>query len=870
MSATNFTPIQLYRTTTAAAAPSAGNLAAGELAINLTDEKLYFKNAAGVVKLLASNSGALGTVTSVDVSGGTTGLTTSGGPITSSGTITLAGTLGVANGGTGVTTSTGTTNVVLSNSPTLVTPTLGAASATSIANGLGAVGTPSYTFTGDTNTGIYSPSADTIAFVEGGAEAMRIAASGRVGVGTTDPQLQLVVSNGGAGGLELDPGGTIQSYNRSTSAYQSVTLDGSINVFRTSGTERMRIDSSGNVGINVTPNAWGFYKGLQINDGALVDASNNQTVLSKNGFYNGTDWIYINSNFASFYQQFQGQHRWHTAPSGTAGNAISFTQAMTLDASGNLLVGTTTASYSASGRGLAVLGGSASGLLGFQIGGVAKGYVGHFDTSMQVWSDTNSPMLFGTNSLERMRIDSSGNVGIGVTPTTRLDIATSGGSRIRFATDNSTFVAQTITNAAASAYLTSRTDALEYQIYTTGSEKVRIASGGNVGIGVNTPTFPLCVSANSGTDQAFMSGVVGGAYFGAVGAKPIVFQNDSTEKMRIETSGNVGIGTSSPGSLLQLNKASGAADLRLSVAGTLYANIYASASDTNIISVQNLPLILGTNNTERMRIDSSGNVGIGTASPTSRLHVYNAGSGDAGVRIGNAQNGITTDIGRQGAAAYGATGAGEGFVYSGGPMAIMADTGSGIIKFATGGPTERARIDSSGSVIVGTTATASYFDGKLNVAGYSCFKVSGSSITPVQIIWNNADSGDNEFISFFTNSGATFRGGITYNRTAGITAYNTTSDYRAKDILGPVTDVGETIDALKVYSGKMKGATIARPMLVAHEAQEVVPYAVTGEKDAVNEDGTDKYQQMDHQSFIPLLIAEIQSLRARVAQLEGK
>jgi hypothetical protein len=148
--------------------------------------------------------------------------------------------------------------------------------------------------------------------------------------------------------------------------------------------------------------------------------------------------------------------------------------------------------------------------------------------------------------------------------------------------------------------------------------------------------------------------------------------------------------------------------------------------------------------------------------------------------------------------------------------------------------------------------------------------VSGSSITPVQIVWNNADSGDNEFISFFTNSGATFRGGITYNRTAGITAYNTTSDYRAKDILGPVTDTGETIDALKVYSGKMKGATIARPMLVAHEAQEVVPYAVTGEKDAVNEDGTDKYQQMDHQSFIPLLIAEVQSLRARVAELEGK
>ena len=100
MAATNYTPIQLYRTTTAAATPSAGNLADGELAINTTDEKLYFKNTAGVVKLLASSAGASGTVTSVDVSGGTTGLTFSGGPITSSGTITMAGTLDADNGGT--------------------------------------------------------------------------------------------------------------------------------------------------------------------------------------------------------------------------------------------------------------------------------------------------------------------------------------------------------------------------------------------------------------------------------------------------------------------------------------------------------------------------------------------------------------------------------------------------------------------------------------------------------------------------------------------------------------------------------------------------------------------------------------------------
>jgi hypothetical protein len=72
-----------------------------------------------------------------------------------------------------------------------------------------------------------------------------------------------------------------------------------------------------------------------------------------------------------------------------------------------------------------------------------------------------------------------------------------------------------------------------------------------------------------------------------------------------------------------------------------------------------------------------------------------------------------------------------------------------------------------------------------------------------------------------------------------------------------------------VYIGKMKGALVERPMLVAHEAQAVAPYSVTGQKDEVDADGNPKYQQMDVSSFVPLLIAEIQSLRTRVAALEA-
>jgi hypothetical protein len=106
MAATGFTPISLYYSSTASAVPVNTNLANGELALNTADMKLYAKNSSGVVTLLASNASTGATVSSVAVSGGSTGLTTSGGPITSSGTITLAGTLAIANGGTGQTTST--------------------------------------------------------------------------------------------------------------------------------------------------------------------------------------------------------------------------------------------------------------------------------------------------------------------------------------------------------------------------------------------------------------------------------------------------------------------------------------------------------------------------------------------------------------------------------------------------------------------------------------------------------------------------------------------------------------------------------------------------------------------------------------------
>jgi len=126
-------------------------------------------------------------------------------------------------------------------------------------------------------------------------------------------------------------------------------------------------------------------------------------------FTQGGQWTYIANGNASRYEQVSGTHAWSTAPSGTAGNAITFTQAMTLDASGNLLVGTTGNNYGSSGRGLIEVNGSTNSLIGFKVADAGKGYIQHGGTDFNILNaDASGAIRLLTNSSERARIASNG------------------------------------------------------------------------------------------------------------------------------------------------------------------------------------------------------------------------------------------------------------------------------------------------------------------------------------------------------------------------------------------------------------------------------------------------------------------------------
>ena len=286
-----------------------------------------------------------------------------------------------------------------------------------------------------------------------------------------------------------------------------------------------------------------------------------------------------------------------------------------------------------------------------------------------------------------------------------------------------------------------------------------------------------------------------------------------------------------------------------SVAASAFVASTIGAASGNALSLQ-------SNGTTNVTLSTAGNLGIGTTSP-----INNGGYG--GLSLNGPSGALFSMITNGTESSRIASFSDE--------TSIQSKATTGFITFVQGvsGGTEKARISASGTLMIGTTTSLISDDRRgINVQAPSGTFVAavfandaGSGAQTVDV-WNKATSGNNVFVSFGTQGTFTERGGITYNRAGGLTVYGTTSDYRAKDIIGPVTGSGALIDSTPVYMGKMKGATQERPMFIAHETPD---YAHTGEKDAVDENGNPKYQQMDASSLVPILWAEVQSLRQRLA-----
>jgi hypothetical protein len=515
---------------------------------------------------------------------------------------------------------------------------------------------------------------DGLAFLQGTTEGMRLTSTG-LGIGTSSPagklhvsgQTRIADSSSASNYILIGSGANAPRGGNSVMAQTGSMVMGteaaSNLLFITNATEAARLDSTGNLGLGVTPSAWSSsFKALQVSPRAALWGDTSQTILSHNIYATSGGDLYIANGNATLFTQQNGAYKWLTSASGTAGNAITFTQAMTLDASGRLGVGTTSPS-----------------------------------------------------NLLHVKLTSGGD-------TSQFEGAGASDSRIN------------ITNTGVSnTYLGFNN------------------SGSTNGVGIPT----------------------GVAYFANGNSYPIAFSTNNTERARIASDGTF-----------------------------TFSNNTVFNGNVNTLK----------NTGELQWKDSSG----------------------------TAQNVL--------------------FMFSDNDVMLSSPVAGSSILFRGAGYAERARIDSSGNLLVGTTSGSERLrvSATNNAAGF----INTTAASTTAFCWNQATSGDNFFLEFATEGSFTSRGSIKYSRAGGVVLYNTTSDYRAKDIYGPITGSGALIDSVPVYMGKMKGATQERPMFIAHETPA---YAHTGEKDAVDADGNPVYQQMDASALIPVMWAEIQSLRKRLA-----
>jgi hypothetical protein len=432
------------------------------------------------------------------------------------------------------------------------------------------------------------------------------------------------------------------------------------------------------------------------------------------------------------------------------------------------------------------------------------------------------------------------------------------------------------------------------------STAITIDSSENVGIGTaspNTVTNYTGLTLNNATYGGFIDIENNGthtfrvlsnttaSYIGTIESDPLVFNTNDTERMRIDSSGQVRLGNSTPvwdttfsslvtkGGFLGSQSASylysgqnGYYNGGWKYSSTAPATLTEQAAGAHIFYNAASGSAGATISwAERMRIDSSGNLGIGTSTANGKMAVIKDGSSGANNNTTDSAIVVSSSAGAAANMPLALRYTGIGLTGIGGQnyasQIVSSSVSANALEIFTTGAsslvlgtaaTERLRIDSSGNLLVGTASVIS--------SGQQCIEFDGYAKNGLILKTTNTAMGS-AYLGFVNSSGAVI-GSINQLSTSTV-AYNTSSDQRLKENIADADDAGSKIDSIQVrqYDWKVDGSHQDYGM-IAQELQAVAPEAVSGDADSEDMMG------VDYSKLVPMLVKEIQSLRNRVAQLE--